>query len=132
MVLEDKVNREDVRKLTSDKVSKDDLEQLIPNEEILQEKMKYVIRDETEVMQTRFMDQLKLFDGKLVRLRADIDVHSITRQIEKKANEDQVRNDFGNHEFKISTLDRNIIRMAADFETFQLAFNKMHQAIIEL
>ena len=43
-----------------------------------------------------------------------------------------MRNDFGNHEFKIGTLDRNIIRMASDFETFQLAFNKLHSAIVEL
>jgi hypothetical protein len=43
-----------------------------------------------------------------------------------------VRSDFSNHEFKIGTLDRNIIRMAADFETFQMAFNKLHAAIVEL
>ncbi len=43
-----------------------------------------------------------------------------------------MRSDFGNHEFKISTLDRNIIRMASDFETFQMAINKIHQAIVEL
>ena len=48
------------------------------------------------------------------------------------ANEDQVRSDFSNHEFKISTLDRNIIRMAVDFETFQMAINKIHAAIVEL
>jgi hypothetical protein len=53
-----------------------------------------------------------------VRFRNDIDIHSINRNIERKANEDQVRNDFSNHEFKIGTLDRNIIRMAGDFETF--------------
>ncbi len=43
-----------------------------------------------------------------------------------------MRNDFGNHEFKISTLDRNIVRMATDFETFQMAFNKIHTAVMEL
>ena len=59
-------------------------------------------------------------------------LHTIQRQIEKKADKDKVISDFGNHEFKISTLDRNVVRIAADFETFQLAFNKMHSAIVEL
>jgi len=117
-LMEEKVSREEVPRLTSDKVSKEEIASLIPNEEIMQEKMKFVVRDEIEVMYGKFMDHLRNFDGKLVRLRQDVDVHSIQKQIERKANEDQVRNDFGNHEFKISTLDRNIVRMATDFETF--------------
>jgi hypothetical protein len=51
-------------------------------------------------------------------MRSEFDVHTLLKHIDKKANEDQVRNDFSNHEFKISTLDRNLIRMASDFETF--------------
>ena len=98
----------------------------------MQEKMKFIVRDEIEAMYSKFMDHLRNFDQKIVRLRQEVDVHSIQKQIERKANEDQVRNDFGNHEFKITTLDRNIIRMATDFETFQQAFNKMHSAVLEL
>jgi hypothetical protein len=64
------------------------------------------------------MDTIKGWDQKLVKLRSDIDIHTIYKIIEKKANEEQVRNDFSNHEFKINTLDRNLIRMATDFETF--------------
>lgn len=131
-LLDDKVTRDDVRKLTSDKVTREDLEQLIPNEEILQEKMKYIVRDETDKLSDKVTDQFKVFDQKLVRLRSEIDVHSMQRQIDLKANEDSVKSDFSNHEFKISTLDRNIIRIAADFESFQHAFNKLHSAILEL
>ena len=94
--------------------------------------MKYIIRDELETVQIKFMEQLKLFDSKIVRMRSEIDVHSMQRQIDSKANEESVKSDFSNHEFKISTLDRNIIRMASDFETFQAAFNKIHSAILEL
>ena len=78
-VLDEKVNRDDVRKMTQDKVTKEDLEQLIPNEEILQEKMKYLIRDEVEAVQNKFMEQLKHFDAKLVRIRTEVDIHTITR-----------------------------------------------------
>lgn len=55
----------------------------------------------------------------MVRIRNDLDVHYLTKQLEKKANEDSVRNDFNNHEFKINSLDRNIISMVNDFETIQ-------------
>jgi len=94
--------------------------------------MKYLVRDEIENLQSKIQEQFKQYDNKLVRLRAEVDIHAIMRQLERKANEDQVRSDFSNHEFKISTLDRNIIRMAADFETFQMAINKIHAAIVEL
>jgi hypothetical protein len=49
-VLEEKTSKDDVRKLLSEKVSREDLEQLIPNEDILQEKMKYLIRDELDAI----------------------------------------------------------------------------------
>ena len=94
--------------------------------------MKYLVRDEIENLQSKIQEQFKQYDNKLVRLRAEVDIHAIMRQLERKANEDQVRSDFSNHEFKISTLDRNIIRMAVDFETFQMAINKIHAAIVEL
>jgi hypothetical protein len=77
-----------VRKLTQDKVTKEELEQLIPNEEILQEKMKYLIRDELDTIQNKFTDQLRHFDNKLVKMRSEIDVHNINRNIDKKANEE--------------------------------------------
>ena len=41
-------------------------------------------------------------------------------------------NDFNNHEFKISTLDSNLIAIAKDFETFQQAINRMHAVMVEL
>ena len=46
--MEDKVSREEIPRLTSDKVSKDEIGQLIPSEEIMQEKLKFVVRDEID------------------------------------------------------------------------------------
>ncbi len=66
---DEKMGKDDVIRLNSDKVTKDEIQALIPNEEILQEKMKYIIRDEIDNLQNKFMEQLKLFDNKLVRLR---------------------------------------------------------------
>ena len=41
-------------------------------------------------------------------------------------------NDFNNHEFKIAMLDKNIIAIASDFETFQNAINRMNSVVLEL
>ena len=43
-----------------------------------------------------------------------------------------MRNDFSNHEFKIGTLDRNLIRLASDFETLSTAINRLHYGLVEL
>lgn len=114
---EEKTTREDVLRLVSDRVTKEEILQLIPNEEILQEKMKIVVRDEFEAYSAEFKKDLKSIDENLVKYKAQVNVHTIHRDIEKKANKEEVSNNLNNHEFKISTLDRNIIRMAADFET---------------
>lgn len=46
--MDEKITKEDVRKLTSDKISKEDLEHIIPNEDITVEKLKYVVREEID------------------------------------------------------------------------------------
>ena len=56
----------------------------------------------------------------------------MAKMLSSKANKDQVTADHGNHEFKINTLDQNIVCIAADFETFQAAINKIHSAVVEL
>ena len=114
---EEKTTREDVLRLVSDRVTKDEILQLIPNEEILQEKMKVIVRDEFDIFSADFKKDLKALDENLVKYKAQVNVHSIFRDIEKKANKEEVSSNLNNHEFKIGTLDRNIIRMAADFET---------------
>ena len=77
--IDDKVTTEDVRKLTSDKITKEDLDHIIPNEEITQEKMKYLVRDEIENLQAKVSEQFKQYDNKMIRLRAELDIHSVHR-----------------------------------------------------
>jgi seryl-tRNA synthetase len=57
--VDEKVGPDDVRKLTSDKITKDELDSIIPNEEITQEKMKYLVRDEIENLNAKIADQFK-------------------------------------------------------------------------
>ena len=50
--------------------------------------MKYLIRDEIDNVYNKLIEQIKQFDNKLIRLRAEVDIHSIQRQIDRKANDE--------------------------------------------
>ena len=68
----------------------------------------------------------------MVTIRNEFDMGNLRKFIDTKANKDVIANDFSNHEFKISTLDKNIVAIASDFETFQQAINRMHSVVLEL
>ena len=68
----------------------------------------------------------------MVAIRKDMDVEGMNRRIHEKANGEEVNNDLGNHDFKIKTLDQNIMAIAGDMESFQLAVNKMNVSLLEL
>ena len=46
---------------------------------MMQERTKYLIRDEIEILQVKMLEQIKGMDNKLIRLRAELDIHSIHR-----------------------------------------------------
>jgi hypothetical protein len=73
-------------------------------------KVKLVEQDE------KIMSGIRTVDAKIVQLRKDTDVDTFLRMIRQKADCDVVNADFKNHEFKISHIDNNVMRMASDFE----------------
>ena len=60
------------------------------------------------------------------KIKSEFDIEALHKLIDSKANTLSVANDFNNHEFKISTLDSNLMAIVSDFETFQQAINHMH------
>ena len=59
-------------------------------------------------------------------MRKEFDVDSIVNLVRKKADAEQVNSDLKNHEFKISLLDKNLIHIASDFQSFATAMNNVH------
>lgn len=55
----------------------------------------------------------------MIQIRQEFDIVALTKNMEGMARKETVASDFKNHEFKIGTLDRNIVAIATDFETFQ-------------
>lgn len=39
--------------------------------------MKYLVRDEIENLHSKLNEQFKQYDNKMIRLRAELDIHSI-------------------------------------------------------
>jgi len=66
-------------------------------------------------MEERINTTLKSFDLRLVSLRKECDIEHIKVSIRSKADVVSVAADFENHEFKIGTLDRNLVCIANDF-----------------
>jgi len=54
----------------------------------------------------------------MIAIRNEFDMTELKKFIDTKANKENVSSDFQNHEFKIGTLDKNIVAIASDFETF--------------
>ena len=54
-----------------------------------------------------------------MKIKSEFDIDALHKLIDAKANTLSVANDFNNHEFKISTLDSNLMAIVSDFETFQ-------------
>lgn len=79
-----------------------------------------VLREHVKIKMTeledKLMNSLKSIDGKIVQLRKDTDVDTFLRMIRSKADSDVVNGDFKNHDFKITHIDTNVMRIASDFE----------------
>ena len=83
-------------------------------------------------MQAYVKSELAKAEQRVMNIKSEFDLDSLHKLIDTKANTLSVANDFNNHEFKIGTLDSNLIAIAKDFETFQQAINRMHHVMIEL
>lgn len=90
------------------------------------------MKSEIQESEDKLKNVMKSFDNRLVSFRKECDFDSLRSLIRSKAEATQVTSDLENHEFKIGTLDRNLVAIANDFQTFQKAINKMHLSLVEL
>jgi hypothetical protein len=83
-------------------------------------------------LEEKLMTNLKSMDGKIVQLRKDTDVDTFLRMIRQKADSVVVNSDLKNHEFKISHIDTNVMRMATDFDVLQETLYQTNIKVSEL
>lgn len=117
-IIDEKMDRTAIESMISNKISMDQVIELMPNMETYDHKVQTMIDENTENLWLRLEEKLLVWDARMIQIRTEFDIVAISKSIENKANKETVANDLHNHEFKISTLDRNIVAMASDFETF--------------
>ena len=100
--------------------------------DLYEQKFKSQIEECVDELWMKLEEKLMGWDQRMINIRNEFDMTELKKFIDTKANKDNVQGDFQNHEFKIGTLDKNIVAIASDFETFQQAINRMHTVMLEL
>ena len=67
------------------------------------------------------VDMAKMWDSKLVKLRQDMNIHSIIRKIAEKAEAGEVKDQFEVHGKKIDQIEENFVQIINEVE--QLSMN---------
>ena len=85
---------------------------LLPDPEMQDQKIKNIVEEHIDEMQQFVKGELFKAEQKLMAVKSEFDMDALNKLIETKANTISVANDFNNHEFKIGTLDSNLIAIA--------------------
>ena len=125
-LLDLKLDKNSVEALISNKIGKEEITDLLPDMVLYEQKTNSQIEESIDELWLRLEEKLMSWDQRMISIRNEFDMSELKKFIDTKANKENVTNDFQNHEFKISTLDKNIVAIASDFETFQQAINRMH------
>ena len=131
-IIDEKLDRAAIEAMIAGKLGKEEIIELLPNMQAYENKVQSRIEESIEDLWQKLEEKLLCWDKRMIQIRHEFDIGKINKSINSKASKETVHGDFQNHEFKISTLDKNIVAIATDFETFQQAINKMHLVIIEL
>lgn len=131
-LLDEKLDKPNVEALISDKIGKEEIQDLLPDMDLYEQKFKTQIEESIDELWMKLEEKLMGWDQRMINIRNEFDMTELKKFIDTKANKENVQGDFQNHEFKIGTLDKNIVAIASDFETFQQAINRMHTVVLEL
>lgn len=112
------VTRHNLPGLVSDKIDRSEINTLIPDQAALENRVKMFASEMGQDIEDRMTVLLTKLDSRLVGLRRDVDIDSFKQLVNVKADKHQVEGDLENHEFKIGALDRNLVCIANDFESF--------------
>ena len=115
--LENKADLGQVARLEQVKIDKEDVLTLIPTTEP-RDLIREEIKEEAAYLSKNMNELGRAWDLKLVKLRNDLDLHSIRKEISTKANDDEVRREIQSQEYKVGNLERSVFKLAFDCETF--------------
>ena len=95
-------------------------------------RMRELVKQETNYLTKSINDMARMWDAKLVKIRHDLDIHKIHRELKMKADDAPTQDNFNAHEYKLCAFENTIVKLATDFEIFSDALNKLRQYINEI
>ena len=101
-----------VARLEQVKIDKEDVLTLIPTTEP-RDLVREEIKEQAAYLSKNMNELGRAWDLKLVKLRNDLDLHSIRKEISTKANDDEVRREIQSQEYKMGNLERSVFNGAA-------------------
>lgn len=80
------------------------------------------IKHESEILQKNILDLAKVWDSKLVKLRQDMNVHSILKKINEKAENAEVQQSFEAHQQRIQQIEYTFVELINEVETLNMQY----------
>lgn len=85
----------------SKKLDNDQFERWFPKSQDPTEYFKIIMKEEIDIIQCTILDMVKMWDAKIVRLRNDMNIHSILKSIGTKADQFEVNENFASHSQRV-------------------------------
>jgi hypothetical protein len=129
--LDKKADNSELVRIENTKVSKEELMSLLPSEEskdILKEEFK----SEIAYFHKSIDDLRREWDLKLVRLRKEMDLFTIRKDINTRAKEEDVKGDIGQLAGKFNGLEQVVGRFSYDFESMKEFIKRVSKSIRDL
>ena len=93
-ILDEKLDRNAIEALISDKVSKEELSELMPNMENYDQKMESRIEESTESLWNKLEEKFISWDQRMIQIRQEFDIVALNKNMESMARKETVANDF--------------------------------------
>ena len=104
--------------LLASKISNKEINDLLPDMNMYQEKFSSQLEEGLEGLTERLEEKFIVQDARMNKIRNEFDMTTLNSFISTKADQNTVNTSFQSQEIKIATLDKNIVAIATDFETF--------------
>ena len=116
--MEEKVDENTLNALLASKVSNQEINDILPDMSMYEHKFSSQIEEGIENLMIKLEEKFETQDLRMNKIRNEFDMNSLSKFIGGKADQKAVTTSFKDQEFKIMTLDKNIVAIASDFETF--------------
>ncbi len=126
-----KAEESELLKLQSEKVDKQELLEMLPNVDVKSQVETCIKLEIVDLSKT--MEEMQwAWDHKITKLRSDIDIHRIRKDINTKLDTEDFQQECARTDGSITNIERALIKLSLDLENANGAFNLMFRDVDEL